>query len=92
MASMAPVPGFCPERKRLTTEFTMAVSDYNHLQSKQLRSLTLGLGFEYESVASLSPSRLIANLKKARAAKTTAGGAVPFSTDGWRRVFGRLAS
>jgi hypothetical protein len=49
MASMAPVPGFCPERKQLTTEFTIAVSDYNHLQSKQLRSLTLGLGFEYAS-------------------------------------------
>jgi hypothetical protein len=48
---MVPVPGpvFCTERQRLVHEFTAAASEYLHLKSRQLHSVTLGRGYGFEA-------------------------------------------
>ena len=41
---MAPAPQFCRERHQLVTAFTLAVSEYNRIQSLQMEAIIKGEG------------------------------------------------
>ena len=55
---MTPAPKVCHERHTLVTAFTLAVSEYNRIQSLQMESIIKGEGASMESDLAAARKRM----------------------------------